>query len=64
MLKSECLQPNAMINLLGQHYDILLKNIYEIGSQNSFMEKKENKYNRKIGHLNILDNNLRVYKKK
>lgn len=66
MLKSECLQPNAMINLLGQHYDILLKNIYEIGSISKIhlYGKKENKYNRKIGHLNILDNNFESLQEK
>ncbi|MBU0278982.1 MULTISPECIES: 5-(carboxyamino)imidazole ribonucleotide synthase [unclassified Gemella] len=66
LLKSEYLQANAMINLLGQDYEILIKNISEIGSISKIhlYEKKGNAHNRKIGHLTVLDKDIENLKKK
>lgn len=59
LVKSEVIKPTAMINLLGQHYEKLIENIDEIGkiSKIHIYGKDKNVYNRKVGHLNIIEKN-------
>lgn len=60
LIKSEILQPTSMVNLLGQHYENLAKNIEKIGnfSKIHIYGKDKNVENRKIGHITVVDKNI------
>lgn len=66
LAKPELLQPTVMINLLGQHYDNLIKHIDSIVSVGKIhlYGKEGNAINRKIGHINIGDKDSNQLKEK
>lgn len=66
LIKSRFIQSTAMVNLLGQHYNNLLKNIDKVGnfSKIHIYGKDENVKNRKIGHISLIDENIEQLGKK
>lgn len=66
LIKSKALANTAMINLLGQHYEYLEKYIDDLGSFSKIhlYGKDGNIYNRKIGHINIVDDDMESLEEK